>query len=431
MTEQGMSDRSKRAAGRRTVVTGIGLLTPNGPGLEEFWEATLEGRSGIGPLTRFDASRYPSRLAGEITGFDPARHLPGRLLPQTDLSTQLALVAADWALQDAKVEPGAYADYDMGVVTANACGGFAFTHREFRKLWSQGPEAVSVYESFAWFYAVNTGQISIRNTLRGPSSALVTEQAGGLDAIGHARRTILDGTPLVVTGGVDSALDPWGWASQLAGGRVSRATDPASAYLPFDGRAGGHVPGEGGALLVLEDAAAAHRRGAQQVYGEIAGYAATFDPPPDFGRPDAPAGTGPAPGASGLGRAARLALAQAGAAPGDVDVVFADGAGVPDLDRAEADALADLFGPHGVPVTVPKALTGRLLSGAGPVDVAAALMSVRDGVIPPTPGGAPPAEYRIDLVRGRARAARVGCALVLARGRWGFNAAVVVREASR
>lgn len=428
MTGQDTPARRKPATGGRTVVTGIGLLTPNGSGLEEFWEATLEGRSGIGPLTRFDASRYPSRLAGEVTGFGPARHLPGRLLPQTDRSTQLALVTADWALADAKVEPDAYADYEMGVVTANACGGFAFTHREFRKLWSQGPEAVSVYESFAWFYAVNTGQISIRNTLRGPSSALVTEQAGGLDAIGHARRTILDGTPLVVTGGVDSALDPWGWASQLAGGRVSRATDPATAYLPFDSRAGGHVPGEGGALLVLEDADAALRRGAQQVYGEIAGYAATFDPPPDFGRQDAHLGSGVA---SGLGRAARLALAQAEVPPCDVDVVFADGAGVAALDRAEAEALADLFGPHGVPVTVPKALTGRLLSGAGPVDVAAALMSVRDGVIPPTPGGAPPAEYRIDLVRGRARAARVGCALVLARGRWGFNAAVVVRDASR
>src|SRR5207244_3811988 len=120
--------------------------------------------------------------------------------------------------------------------------GFAFTHREFRKLWAEGPASVSVYESFAWFYAVNTGQISIRNGLRGPSSALVAEQAGGLDAVGHARRTVRAGTPLVVTGGVDSALDPWGWVSQLADGRVSRAADPARAYLPFDARASGHVP---------------------------------------------------------------------------------------------------------------------------------------------------------------------------------------------
>lgn len=423
--------------GGRTVVTGIGVLTPNGFGLEEFWQATLDGRSGIGPLTRFDASRYPARLAGEIRDFDPGRHLPARLLPQTDVSTRLALVASDWALQDAKVEPGAYADYEMSVVTANACGGFAFTHREFRKLWAEGPASVSVYESFAWFYAVNTGQISIRNGLRGPSTALVAEQAGGLDAIGHARRTVRAGTPMVVTGGVDSALDPWGWVSQLADGRVSRAADPALAYLPFDERAGGHVPAEGGAILVLEDAGAARARGAHRVYGEIAGCASTFDPPPAPVSPPLSASRergDPHRGAkppSGLGRAARLALKDAGITPDQVDVVFADGAGVAALDRAEAEAITDVFGPDAVPVTVPKALTGRMYSGAGPVDISAALLSIRDGIIPPTCGVTRmPAEYRIDLVRGEARTAKVCCALVLGRGRHGFNSAVVVREAS-
>jgi len=398
------------------VVTGIGLLAPNGLGVDEFWAATLRGRAGIGPLTRFDAARYPARLAGQIDGFDPARHLPSRLLPQTDISTQLALVAADWALQDAKLDPDTFTDYEMGVVTSNACGGFEFTHREFRKLWAQGPASVSVYESFAWFYAVNTGQISIRNGLRGPGSALVAEQAGGLDAVGHARRLVRAGTPVVVSGGVDSALDPWGWAAQLAGGRLSTATDPARAYLPFDAGAGGYVPGEGGAILELEDAGTALSRGVQRVYGEIAGYASTFDPPPGSGQPPR------------LRQAAEQALADAGVTPAEVDVVFADGAGVPDLDRAEAEVIGGLFGPGAVPVTAPKALTGRLYSGAGPVDIAAALLAIRDGMIPPTGGTTDvPTDYPIDLVRGRARAVPVSCALVLARGRWGFNAAVVVR----
>ncbi|MFZ3572550.1 ketosynthase chain-length factor [Streptomyces sp. BH097] len=401
----------------RTVVTGLGVVTPNGFGLEEFWQATLDGRSGIGPLTRFDTAGCPARLAGEIRDFDPARHLPARLLPQTDVSTQLALVASDGALLDAKLEPDVYADYEMGVATANACGGFAFTHREFRKLWTEGPGSVSVYESFAWFYAVNTGQISIRNALRGPSTALVAEQAGGLDAVGQALRSVRAGTPLMVTGGVDSAFDPWGWAALLADGRVSRATDPARAYLPFDTGACGHVPGEGGAILVLEEAGAARARNAHRVYGEIAGHAQTFDPPPGSGRP------------CGLARAARLALADAGVTADQVDVVFADGAGVPALDRAEAAAIAEVFGPHAVPVTVPKALTGRMYSGAGPVDICAALLSVRDGVVPPTSGVTQvPPEYGIDLVRGEARQTRVRCALVLGRGRHGFNSAVVVRE---
>jgi len=400
-------------------VTGLGVVAPNGLGLEQYWQATLDGRSGISRLTRFDVSSYPAQLAGQILDFDAAAHLPSRLLPQTDVSTRLALAAADQALTDAKVDPSALTDYDMGVVTSNALGGFDFTHREFKKLWSEGPKSVSVYESFAWFYAVNTGQISIRHGLRGPSSALVAEQAGGLDAIGHARRTIRRGTSLVVTGGVDSAFDPWGWASQISSGRISQATDPRRAYLPFDAHASGYVPGEGGALLVLEAAAAARARGAHQVYGEIAGYACTFDPPPGSSRPP------------GLRRAAELALADAEMAPADIDVVFADAAAVPDLDRAEAEAISGLFGPYGVAVTGPKASIGRLYSGGGPVDLVTAALSIRDGLIPPTAGTVEiPADYRIDLVRQRPRAAQVSAALVLARGRWGFNSAVIIRKVS-
>jgi act minimal PKS chain-length factor (CLF/KS beta) len=401
---------------RRTYVTGLGVVAPNGLGTERYWEATLRGHHGIGPITRFDPSAYPARLAGQVLDFTAADHLPDRLLPQTDVSTRLALVAADWALLDAKVDPTVLTDYDMGVVTGNGSGGFEFTHREFEKLWSRGSGFVSVYESFAWFYAVNTGQISIRNGMRGPSSALVTEQASGLDALGHARRTLRRGLGLVLAGGVDSALDPWGWASHLASGQVSRSVDPDRAYRPFAADAAGYVPGEGGAILVLEEAAAARERGARQVYGELAGYAATFDPPPGSGRPP------------GLRRAAELALADAGLDAAGVDVVFADAAGVPELDRAEAGALRQLFGPRAVPVTAPKSLTGRLLAGGAPLDVAAALLSIRDGVIPPTAAAPAHDGYQLDLVGPEARVVPVATALVLARGRWGFNSALVVRQ---
>lgn len=398
-----------------SVITGVGVVAPNGLGVKDFWGATLAGHSGITELDRFDTSGYPARLAGLVSDLDAAQYLPGRLMPQTDVSTRLALIAAQGAIEDARVDTAEMIDYDMGVVTANASGGFEFTHREFRKLWSLGPEHVSVYESFAWFYAVNTGQISIRYGMRGPSSALVTEQAGGLDALGQARRTIRGGVPLVVSGGVDSAFDPWGWSSHLSGGRVSRDPDPATAYRPFDAGATGYVPGEGGAICVMEDAAAARARGARG-YGEIAGYAATFDPRPGSGRPP------------GLCRAARAALADAGLGPDAVDVVFADAAGVTELDRSEAQALRDVFGPHGVPVTAPKALTGRLLSGGGVLDVVLALMSIANEVIPPTFGTqSVPEEYGIDLVLGEPRQADVRTALVLARGRWGFNSAVVIR----
>ncbi|MEU3262994.1 ketosynthase chain-length factor [Streptomyces bacillaris] len=404
----------------RALITGIGVVAPNGLGAKEYWNATLEGRAGIAPLTRFDASRYASRLAGQVLDFDPADLLPNRLLPQTDVSTRLALVAAEQALADGGVDPAGLVDFDLGVITANASGGFAFTHREFANLWSKGPEFVSVYESFAWFYAVNTGQVSIRHRLRGPGAALVAEQAGGLDALGHARRSLRLGTPLVVTGGVDSALDPWGWAAHLSGGLVSDSDDPDRAYLPFDTLARGHVPGEGGAFLIMEDEEGARRRGMDRCYGELAGYAASFDPPPGSGRPPA------------LRRAAELAIADAGLTPADIGVVLADAAGTADLDRSEAEAITAVFGAHGVPVAAPKVLTGRLLAGGGPLDVVAALLALRDGLIPAVPyEGETPAAYGLDLVRGAPRPTSARAALVLARGRWGFNSAVVVKAADR
>ena len=304
----------------------------------------------------------------------------------------------------------------MGAVVSNATGGFEFTHREARKLWTQGPGHVSVYESFAWFYAANTGQISIRHGMRGPSSVLVADQAGGLDALGHARRTLRAGSSLVRAGGVESAFDPWGLVSHVSSGRFSRRADPARAYLPFDTAAAGHVPGEGGAILVVENAAGARERGATQVYGEIAGYAATFDPAPGSGRPP------------GLERAARLALRDAGLEPAGVDAVFADAAAVPALDDIEAAAIEALFGPYGVPVTAPKTLTGRLTGGGPPLDTAAALLAMRDGLLPATAHiEHPAAGHRLDLVRGEPRALRMRSALILARGHGGFNSALVVR----
>ncbi|MEH0424350.1 ketosynthase chain-length factor [Streptomyces sp. B21-083] len=399
---------------RSVVVTGLGVASPNGLGAKDFWAATLAGRSGIGSVTRFDASSYPVGLAGEVPGFTAREHVPSRLIPQTDRMTQLALTVTDWALADAGVKPDELPAFEMGVVTASSSGGFEFGQDELRKLWSQGSQYVSAYQSFAWFYAVNSGQISIRNGMKGPSGVVVSDQAGGLDAVAHARRQIRKGTPLIVSGGVDASICPWGWVAQLAGGRLSTSDDPERAYLPFDAEAQGHVPGEGGAILILEDAEAALRRGAR-VYGEIAGYASTFDPAPGSDREP------------GLRRAAELALADAGVEPADVDVVFADAAAVPELDRSEAEAITAVFGARGVPVTAPKTMTGRLYSGAAPLDLATALFSIKDGLIPPTTHVVPRPDYELDLVTGTPRPVPVRTALVLARGYGGFNSAVLVR----
>lgn len=398
------------------VVTGLGITAPNGLGTEDYWKATLAGESGLGPVTRFDASPYPSRVAGEVADYIAEDHIPSRLMPQTDHMTRLALTAADWALADGGIDTAELPQYGIGVVTAASGGAVEFGQRELQNLWSKGKEYVSAYQSFAWFYAVNTGQISIRHKLRGPSGVLLTEQAGGIDSLGHARRHIRKGFPAVVSGGVDAAICPWGWVPQIASGLMSTVDDPARAYLPFSAEAAGYVPGEGGAILLVEEAESARARGAATVYGEIAGYAATLDPAPGSGRPP------------GLRKAAENALADAGVDAADIDVVFADAAGVPDLDRAEAQALTGLFGAHGVPVTAPKTMTGRLLAGGAALDVATALLALRDGVIPPTVNvGAAAADHRLDLVT-EPREATLRTALVLARGHLGFNAALVVRR---
>jgi act minimal PKS chain-length factor (CLF/KS beta) len=398
-----------------TVVTGLGVAAPNGLGLHDYWQATLAGRSGIQRIERFDPSPYPVRLAGVVREFIVEDHLPSRLITQTDRVTQLALVCADWALTDAGVRSSELSEFEMGVVTASSCGGFEFGERELRRLWGQGPEYVSAYQSFAWFYAVNTGQISIRHGIRGASGVVVSDQAGGLDAIAQGRRTIRRGSKLVVSGGMDAPICPWGWAAQLTSGRLSENEDPERAFRPFDPAADGHVVGEGGALLILEDARSARARGARP-YGMIAGYGATFDPKPSAGREPA------------LARAIQLALQDAGMAATDVDVVFADAAALPALDRIEAEAIASTFGPRRVPVTAPKTMYGRLCAGAGSLDVAAALMAIRDGIIPPTCNVSPLPQYELDLVLGAPRRASLRAALVLARGYGGFNSALIVRS---
>ncbi|MEU8523373.1 ketosynthase chain-length factor [Streptomyces sp. NBC_01216] len=398
------------------VITGLGVVAPNGLDREAWWQATLDGKSGIGPITRFDPARYPVRVAGEADGFEPADHAPQRLVSETDAMTQYAFAATNEALADAGVDTTAFADLDTAVITANSSGGVEFGQRELQKLYAEGPQAVGAYMAIAWFYAATTGQLSIRHGMRGPCSVVCSEQAGGLDALAQARRVLAKGTRLVVSGGTDASLSPYGLVCQISNGRLSVEERPDRAFLPFDPSAAGYVPGEGGAILTVESRAEAERRGAPRLYAEIAGYAATMDPRPGSGRPP------------GLRRAAELALAEAGAAPGDVDVVFADGYGVPELDREEAEAITSVFGPAGVPVSVPKTMTGRLYAGGAALDAAAAALALRDQVIPPSVHTRPDRAHRLDLVTDWPREARLRTALVLSRGYGGFNAALVLRS---
>ncbi|MDQ0937204.1 ketosynthase chain-length factor [Streptomyces turgidiscabies] len=398
------------------VITGIGVTAPTGIGVEAHWAAVLAGKSAISRIERFDPSGYPVRLAGEVPGFDAVSAVrPSRLVSQTDHWTHLAFAAAEEALADAEVDLSQLPEYEMAVVTSSSSGGTEFGQREMTALYQNEPSWVGAYQSIAWFYAATTGQLSIRHKMRGPCGVLACEQAGGLDAVAQAKRLTDKGSRLVLTGGTDASLCPYGLTAQLSTGRLSTVPDPGRAYLPFDAEASGYIPGEGGAILVLESAESAAARGAGPGYGKVLGHAAGFDPPPDSGRPRV------------LQRVAAQALRAARLTPADIDVVFADAAGLPADDRAEAEALAALFGPSAVPVTAPKTLTGRLYGGGAPLDVATALLALRDGVVPPTVGTRRPAPgLEIDLVTDGPRQLPLRHALVLARGHGGFTSALVL-----
>ncbi|WP_217235991.1 ketosynthase chain-length factor [Streptomyces sp. AC555_RSS877] len=405
----------------RSVVTGLGVVAPTGLGAARHWESVLAGKSGLGRITRFDPTGYPVRVAGEVPGFQAGEQVPGRLVPQTDRFTHFALAAAEDALADAAADPATLPEYEMAVVTAASSGGTEFGQHEMENLYQKGSSWVGAYQSIAWFYAATTGQVSIRHGMRGPCGVICGEQAGGLDALGQSRRLLDTGSRLVLSGGTDASLCPYGLVAQLSTGGLSTEDDPARAYLPFDAAASGFVPGEGGAILVVENAEAAQARDVPS-YGELLGYAAGFDPTADrvAGRH------------SVLVSVVRRALTDAGLTPQDIGMVFADASGIPAEDLAEARAITEVFGPGGVPVTAPKTLTGRLYAGGAALDVATALLALNAGVVPHTAGlGRPAPGCEIDLVLDRPRQTDPRTALVLARGHGGFTSALVVGAGDR
>jgi len=238
---------------RRAVITGIGVVAPNGVGTETYWSATRNGKNAVRRITSFDPSPYPTQLAGEVQGFKPEDHIDGRLIVQTDRWTWLALAAADMALKDAALDPRKAEPYHMSVITASSSGGNEFGQKEIGNLWGKGVLFVGAYQSIAWFYAATTGQIAIKWGMKGPCGVVLSEGAGGLEALAHSWRNIRRGVDVVVSGGTEAPLCPYALVCQLQNGLMSREKDPALAYRPFDAKANGYVPGEGGAILIVEE----------------------------------------------------------------------------------------------------------------------------------------------------------------------------------
>jgi minimal PKS chain-length factor (CLF/KS beta) len=407
---------------RRAAVTGIGVVAPSGKSVAEHWVTVTSGASRIGPITIFDPSNYPTRLAGEVAGFDVTGKVDGRLVVQTDRWTWMAFVAAKQAIDDARLDLSTTDPYDVSVVMASSSGGNEFGQRELQQLWGQPARKVGAYQSIAWFYAATVGQLSIKHQAKGPSSVLVSESAGGLDSLAHAARTIARGTPVVLAGGLEAPLSPYALACQLRSGRLATTTDPRRAYRPFDVEACGYVPGEGGAVLIVEDLEHALARGAPHIYAELAGWGNTHD-----GHRST---LETAADGRQYARAMRRALERAGTAPDEVGLVIPDAVGVPEADRGEAWAISSVFGPGGVPVTSHKPLTGRLYQGGSALDVATALLVLRNQVVPATAGTDRPAEgCELDFVR-TSRQEAMDQVLVCARGFDGYNSSLLLRRYS-
>lgn len=406
--------------GRRAVITGAGVVAPSGIGVDEHWRSVTGQCNRIGRISHFDPTQYESTLAGEVTGLDVA-DIDGRVVVQSDRWTWMALVAAQEAVDRSGLDLSELDPYALAVGVASSSGGNHYGQQQLQRLWSSG--TVTAYQSIAWFYAATVGQMSLCYGAKGPSSVLATEAAGGLDSLAHAARHIRRGGTVMLAGGLEAPLSPYALVCQQRSGRLTRSADPTSAYVPFDHTASGYVPGEGGAVLMVEELEHALARDAPEILGEIVGWSSTHD------------GAHTCRGGPALVRhyaaAMRQALERAGCGPEDVDLFIPDALGTPRDDVAEAAAVREVFGTRAVPVTSHKSLIGRLYQGGSALDVVSALWSMRSGVVPAFAGLRQPGPGRELAFVDSLLPHVVDVVMVGARGFDGFNSALVLRRVDR
>jgi len=411
---------------RRVVVTGLGAVTPLGPDVRTFWEALVEGRSGIRRIRAFDPSRVRSQVAGEVPDFDPSGVLERKDIRRTDRCTQMALVATREAMVDAGL-PERLEDQlaeETGILLSSGLGGTG-TLIEQIGVWStRGPDAVSPFFVPMAMANMASAQAAIRYGALGPNFSTTSACASSGHSIGEALETILRGdAQMMFAGGCDAPVHEVTLAGLCAMRALStRNDDPAGASRPFDRGRDGFVLAEGAATLVLEELGHARDRGVR-IYAEVCGYAATAD---------ACHITHPAPGGSGAVRAARRALAKAGIGADEIDLVSAHATSTPEGDSAELEAIKTLLGEHArdVSVTATKSSVGHTQGAAGAIAAIAAVMAMTDGVVPPTLNLVDPDPAMGDLdctpLVARRRASAV--ALVNAFAFGGQNATIVLRS---
>jgi 3-oxoacyl-[acyl-carrier-protein] synthase II len=405
------------------VVTGLGALTPLGLDVPSTWDALLAGRSGIGPVTRFDASALPTRIAGEVDGFDPVALLGEKRARRTARFSQLAIGAAREAAADAGLELGSSADATrVGVVVNSAVGGLPETEHEVELLGERGPRRVSPYFVASTIPNMPACEVAIDLGAHGPVNASALACASGNAALLEARRLILAGeADVVIAGGTDAGIAPVMFAGLANMGPLSqRNDDPEAASRPFDAGRDGFVFGEGAVVMVLESAEHAAARGAR-VHGTVLGGALTAD---------AFHMSAPEPSGTHAAAAIRLAAERTLDAASELDWIVAHGTATRANDAVEARAIRDALGDAAgaIAVSSPKSMTGHMIGAAGALSAMAALLAMRDGAIPPTINlDDPDPDCDLDHVANTAREAPVRTAMVNAFGFGGQNCVVVLR----
>jgi 3-oxoacyl-[acyl-carrier-protein] synthase II len=404
------------------VITGIGALTPLGSSAAETWAGLVAGRSGVGPITRFDASELPVRIAGEVRGFDPVKELGPKRARRTARFTQLAIVAAREAMSDADLELSQEAAHRSGALIHTAIGGLPETEENVTGMAAHGMREVSPYWVPSMISNMAACEVAIDHGLHGPVSASALACASGTAALLDARRLILTGeADVVLAGGTDAGLTPTMVAGLAKMGPLSeRNEEPELASRPFDGERDGFVFGEGAVVMVVESAAHAAARQAR-VYGSLIGGALTAD---------AFHMSAPEPSGVHAARAIELALTNADIGGSELDYMCAHGTATRANDVAETKAVHRALGSAAdeVPISSLKSMTGHLIAAAGALSVMACVLAMRDGVIPPTINlHTPDPECDLDYVPLTARRAEVRTAAANAFGFGGQNCVVVLR----
>ena len=412
-------------SGRRVVVTGLGIVSPVGLNLKESWENIIAGANGVAPITEYDASGFPVRIAATVKNFDASHVIPVKDQKKMDIFIHYGLVAADEALQDSGIEVTDENADRIGVAIGSGIGGLPMIEASHIKMLDGGPRKVSPFFVPGSIINMISGNFSIMHGLKGPNIALVTACSTGTHSIGQAARMIAYGdADVMIAGGSEKASSPLGMNGFAAARALStRNDDPAHASRPWDRDRDGFVLGDGAGVVVLEEYEMARARGAT-IYAEVAGFGLNSD---------AHHMTQPVSDGSGAARCMKNALADAGMNPEDVDYINAHGTSTPAGDIAETNAIKATFGAAAskVAVSSTKSMIGHLLGAAGGVEAVFSIMAIRDQVAPPTINLEHPGEgCDLDYVPNNARQMKIDVTLSNSFGFGGTNGTLVFKKIS-